>query len=292
MKIILSLVTKQNDYQIAQAAVAEETAHRLDVDLQILFADNDSVNQSQQVLQAIQANDSKPAGVIVFPVSDTGLVQVAKLAVSSGIGWGIIGRNVDYIGSMRSSCSVPVFKVITDHVEIGRIQARQVGALVPEGGLILYVQGPTGASSSSDRLAGFNEIKPSNIEYRSLRAAWTQESAYESMCGFLRLATSVALPLRAVVAQSDSMAMGVRQAIESAERERWLGLPFLGCDGVSQAGMAWVNGKLLKATVIHPLTAGIALEILVSGLKSGKQPSETTVLMPSAYPAIENLRKK
>lgn len=296
MKIILSLVTNHNEYQTSQAALAEETARRLNVDLQVLFADNDPVNQSHQVLQAIQANHSKPDGAIVFPVSDSGLAQAAKLAVSSGIGWAIIGRNVDYIPSLRATSSVPVFKVVTDHVEIGRIQARQIGALVPEGGMILYVQGPSGATSAADRLAGFNETKPSNIEFRALRAAWTQESAYEAMSGFLRLATSASLPVRAIVSQSDAMAMGVRKAIEermnSPERERWLGLPLLGCDGVSQSGIAWVDRRLLKATVIHPLTAGVALEMLVSGLKSGKQPSETTVLMPSAYPAIESLRKK
>lgn len=294
IKIVLSLVTKENDYQMAQAAAAEQTARRLDASLQILFAGNDPVNQSQQVLQAIQAGDSKPNGIVVFPISDTGLVQVGKLAVSSGIGWAVVSRNVDYLSAIRGA-SVPAFKVIADHVEIGRIQGRQVGVVAPEGGVVLYIQGPASAPSAIDRAAGFGQTVPANIEVRALRASWTHKSAHDAICGWLRLATSASLPVRAIVAQNDAMAMGARSAIEEqmtgSERERWLRLPFFGCDGIPEFGQKWVTTQLLKATVIHPLTAGLAVEMLVNALRSGKQPQETTVLSPSSYPPIQSLKK-
>src|SRR5438445_7104821 len=36
-----------------------------------------------------------------------------------------------------------------------------------------------------------------------------------------------------------------------SERERWLALPFTGCDGMPDTGQAWVRSGLLAATVVR-----------------------------------------
>ena len=41
----------------------------------------------------------------------------------------------------------------------------------------------------------------------------------------------------------------------SDDRDRWLRLPFVGCDGVTKTGQSWVRTGLLAATVIIPATA-------------------------------------
>ena len=69
LKFLVSLTTNDNDYQIEQAADAEETARRLGVDIQILYAANDSITQSQQILNVIQSRtDALPDGIIFEPV--------------------------------------------------------------------------------------------------------------------------------------------------------------------------------------------------------------------------------
>ncbi len=295
-RILLSLITSDNDYQQQMAAAAQDAAQRLNADLEILFAENDPVNQSQQVLQAIQSAGSRPDGIVAMPISDTGLVQAAKAAAPLGIGWAIINRKVDYIPAIRATSQIPIFQVLTDHVEIGRIQGRQIKALVPDGGIILYIQGPASASTAGDRAKGFNETRPIKAEVRSLRANWTQNHARDAVSGWLRLSTSRALPVQAVVAQNDAMAMGARKGFEQQmtgmDRDRWLQLPFIGCDGVPQAGQAWVKNGLLRATVVHPITAGLAIEMLVNGLRNGKQPAETTVLSPTSYPELGSLSRR
>jgi ABC-type sugar transport system substrate-binding protein len=71
LKFLVSLTTNDNDYQIEQAADAEAAARRLGVDVQIIYADNDSITQSQQILNVIQSrSDSQPDGIVFEPVGE------------------------------------------------------------------------------------------------------------------------------------------------------------------------------------------------------------------------------
>ncbi len=47
LSVVVALITRDNDYQAEQAAIAVETAARLGVKLQLMYADNDAVNQTQ-----------------------------------------------------------------------------------------------------------------------------------------------------------------------------------------------------------------------------------------------------
>ena len=51
LRILVSLTTNDNDYQIEQAQSAEQMARKLGVELQIVYADNDAITQSTQILK-------------------------------------------------------------------------------------------------------------------------------------------------------------------------------------------------------------------------------------------------
>ena len=75
-RFLVSLTTSDNDYQIEQAQSADQAGRKLGVDVQIVFADNDAINQSTQVLKAIQSPEAARPGAIVFePVGGTALQQ-------------------------------------------------------------------------------------------------------------------------------------------------------------------------------------------------------------------------
>src|SRR6266849_3341878 len=75
---VVALTTDDNAYQMEPAAAADNTARRLDVNIQIVYADNDAILQSQQLLKIIQSTStSHPDGIIFEPVGGTGLLQVA-----------------------------------------------------------------------------------------------------------------------------------------------------------------------------------------------------------------------
>src|SRR5579859_5261142 len=155
LRFIVSLITKDNDYQVEQAASAQAAAQKLGVDLQILYADNDAITQSTQLLKTIQADASeRPQAILFEPVGGTAFPQVAQAAVSAKIAWGALNREADYLPQLRKTAQVPVFTVTSDHQEIGRIQGRQFTALLPKGGTVLYIQGPTETSAARDRTAG------------------------------------------------------------------------------------------------------------------------------------------
>src|SRR5580704_8139155 len=121
--VVIALTTKDNDYQAEQSASAAEAASRLGIKINVIYADNNAVNQSQQLLKIIQDKSERPSAILVEPVG-TPMHQVAKAAVAAGIGWGILNREADYIPELRRSALVPVFAVSPDQQEVGRIQGK------------------------------------------------------------------------------------------------------------------------------------------------------------------------
>ena len=296
-RIVVSLTTNDNDYQIEQAKAAEEAAHRFGADVRIIYADNDAINQSTQLLKEIQAPPQvRPDAIVFEPVGGTALPQVARAAATAGIGWVVLNREAIYIAELRRETKAPVFAVSSDHVEIGRIQGRQFAALLPKGGAILYVQGPSENSAAKDRTAGMMETKPANIQVTALKGQWTEESSLRAVRSWLKLTTSQRAIIDLIAAQDDSMAIGARKAFQElpteSERERWLTLPFIGCDGLPKTGQAWVRSGLLAATVFVPPNTGLAVEMLVQALQQGKQQPERAVTAPSSIPPLQELKPR
>jgi ribose transport system substrate-binding protein len=294
LNLLLSLPTNDNDYQIEQANSAADTARRLNVNLEIIHADNDAITQSQQLLKAIQAAPaSRPDAIIFEPAGGTGLPQVGAAAAAAGIGWVVLNREVDYIAGLRKGGKAPVFAITSDHEEIGRIQGRQFAALLPQGGCVLYIQGPSGSSAAQQRTTGMYETKPANVQVRMLKGKWTETSSYQAVCSWLRLCTSREMSIDLVAGQDDSMALGARKAFQEqtsvTERERWLRVPYTGCDGLPQTGQAWVRSGLLAATVVIPANTGMALDLLVHAITTGVQPPERTFTQPESFPPLEAL---
>jgi len=294
LKFLVSLHTRENDFQIAQALSAEEAASRFGIAAEIVFADNDAVNQSTQILQAIQNRvESRPDAIVVEPLGANALAQVARAACAAGIGWVVVNRSPDYIAELRRTATAPVFAVSSDHGEIGRIQGKQFAALLPKGGSILYIEGPSQSSSAQARTAGMLETKPANIQVAMLKGRWTEESAERAVRSWLQLATSQRAWIDLVGAQDDSMAMGARKAFQRVtneqERARWLSLPFTGCDGLPATGQTWVREGRLAATIHVPPLTGKAIETMVEAIQNGARPPEHAVTASFSVPSVEML---
>src|SRR5215475_6264469 len=294
LRIVVSLTTNDNDYQIEQAQSAEQAASRLGVTVEIIYADNDAINQSTQILKVVQAApEQRPDAVVFEPVGGTALPQVARAAATAGIGWAVLNRDASYVDELRRLTNAPMFGVTSDHVEIGRLQGRQLAALLPRGGSVLYVQGPSENSAAKERTAGMQESKPANIQIVMLKAQWTEESSLRAVRSWLKLTTSQKSVIDLVGAQDDSMAMGARKAFQEltteADRDRWLKVPFTGCDGLPNTGQAWVRSGVLAATVFVPPNTGQAIEMLVQALQQKKQVPERVSIPPRSIPSLDAL---
>lgn len=297
IKFLVSLTTNSNDYQIEQAKSAEEAAQRLDVDLRIIYADNDAINQSTQILKEIQApEDARPGAIVFEPVGGTALPQVARAAARVGIGWAVLNRDADYIAELRGVTSAPILSVSSDHLEIGRIQGRQFAALLPDGGSILYIQGPSENFAAKDRTTGMLETKPANVQVIYLKGQWTEESAVRALRSWLKLSTSQKLNVGVMAAQNDAMAIGARKAFQEisnpAERDRWLMLPYTGCDGLPKTGQSWLRSGLLAATIFVPPNTDQAMSLIVDAIRNRKSPPQHALTVPKSIPSLDELVRR
>ena len=236
LKILVSLITDDNDYQLEQAASAQATALKLGANVQIIYSGNDAVQQTQQILTFIQDPSKRPDAILAEPVG-TGMAQIARAAVGAGIAWGIINTDVDYITQLRQHALVPVFCMLSDHEAIGKIQGQQIGAFLGEQGCVLYLEGPSVRDVAKVRTKGMLSTKPLRVDVKTLKGDWTQNSGYQAIKSWLSLSTSRQLHVSMIAAQNDDMAIGARRAFEElgnlAERDAWLRLPITGCDGVA-----------------------------------------------------------
>jgi ABC-type sugar transport system substrate-binding protein len=295
LRIVVSL-PNDNAYQHEQGVVAKSTGERLGLEVQVIRADDDSITQSQQLLKIIQSPaEARPDALIVEPVTATGLRRVAEVAVGQGIAWVISNSDVDYVQQLRKSPRVPVFTVTQGQHEIGRLQGKQLAALLPHGGAVLCVEGPSMSSVAVQRHEGMDIAKPRNVQTTTLRSKWSEDSAFQSTGAWLRLATSRAEKFGLVAGQTHELAVGARKALLSTDnpeqQKKWLETLFLGI-GIASQVKPLVDGRILTAAVVTSVTMEVALKTLVRAFETQVQPPERSVVEASSFPDLDKLAAK
>lgn len=294
LKFIMS-VPGETVYLRAQTAAAQAVADRLGVDLQIVSAQMDPVGQGQQLLNLVQSNGSRPNGVIVEPVSAAGLPRVAEAAVNAGVAWVLSNAHADYIGALRRKSKAPVFQISQDHMEVGRIQGRQIGAILPRGGAVLYLRGPQMSWWATKRFEGMDSTKPANVEVRNIKVlASTTDGACNAVSTWLNLTKQRPEGTQLIVSQNIDFITGARKAFDgiahAAERAKWVSMPCTGV-GVADRSRPLVDQGELRAAVVTSLTMDKAVEMLARAM-NGLQPPEHTFVEAYSYPSIESLAQK
>lgn len=298
-RLIASFLTRSNDFQLLQAQDAQEAAKREGLPIEVLFADNNPVEQIQQLFRYIHAPvEERPAAILVETVSGDGMERVARNALQAGIGWVLLNRRVPYLEELSARFpTLPVCSIGTDQEEIGHIQGRQFKTLLPAGGAVLYIQGPPDTSAAQERLRGMQEtIAGARIHVTVIDGRWTAESAERALQAWWRLKTSAAVRLDLVGAQNDAMAMGAREALlahpDVERRKEWSSIPFTGCDGLPEGGRRFVDTGALAATIIAPSNGGPAVELVARMLKGGERPPLVNLLAPLPYPDEGTLARR
>ena len=271
---------------------ARRAAQNAGFEVESHFAHGSVITQIKQVYRCVQGEAAaRTCAIIAMPVIDNSLNRVAVDAVRAGLGWICLHREMDGLENLRREFpAVPISAVGPDQREIGRIQGRQFRALLPRGGIVLYVQGNASTSSARSRLAGMTDaIAGANIDARDvLDGNWREEDAERTVGGWLRMVMSGKSHLDLIGCQNDEMAAGARKALDSVAG--YLGKPELervmvtGCNGLVDFGQRLVKEGKLAATVVVPSSGAAAVE-LIAGAYQGR-PVPPSVTLPSAsYPA-------
>jgi ribose transport system substrate-binding protein len=281
-------------YLRAQTSAAQATADRLGVALEIVSAQMDAVGQGQQLVSMVQSRTSRPDGIILEPVTAAGLPRAAEAAVAAGIGWVVSNARVDYIGTLRRIAKAPVFQISQDHMEVGKIQGKQMGAILPAGGSVLYLRGPSMSWWATKRTEGMETMKPKNVEVRSLKVLEsTTEGAFKTVSGWMSLTRQRPEGTQLIVSQNADFIAGARKAFETAglDRAKWMAVPCAGV-GVIERSKPLVDQGSLCAAVVTSLTMDRAVELLARAMTNGSQPPEHTFVDAYSYPSLEDLAKK
>jgi|HubBroStandDraft_4_1064222.scaffolds.fasta_scaffold137819_2 ABC-type sugar transport system substrate-binding protein len=295
LRVVVSL-PNDNAYQHAQGLAAKTTAQSLGIQVDLLHAQDDSITQSQQLLEIIQGSGAaRPDAFVVEPVTAAGLPRVAEAAVQVGIAWVISNSEVDYVNRLRANPQVPVFTVTQGQSEIGRLQGRQLSALLPRGGSVLMIEGPGMSSVASQRRAGVDGVKPRGTQITSIRSKWSEDSACQSVSAWLRLATSRAEKFDLIAGQTHELALGARKALQMVEdaeqKNRWMVLPFIGI-GIATQVKPLVDRGVLAAAVITSVTMELALRMVVRAIETRIQPPERSVVEALSLPELQKLVPK
>jgi ABC-type sugar transport system substrate-binding protein len=284
------------DYQELLWDDCQQVAHRHGFPVRAFWAENDSQKQVKQIQGCLREPEYlRPTLLICCPVREIALISTARAAASLGIGWVLLLRWNDYINDLRQEFpSVPIFSVMADQREVGRIQGRQFRTLLPRGGTLVYIRGPLGTSSAMSRFAGVQEVlKDSSIEIVTLNGDWTAEGGARVMRDWTRALAEGEVPRFIVGAQNDAMAMGARKALEEVTKERpsfsASAIRVCGCDGSPRFGQRLVTEGKLTSTVIMPPGAGRAVSDVASMLEGGSRPPAQVLLVPTSFPPLPQL---
>jgi ribose transport system substrate-binding protein len=219
-------------------------------------------------------------------------------AARANVAWVMLSRWNDAIHEFRRQYSkVPIFAVLPDHVEIGRIQGQQLRLVLAPGDELIYIQGPRATYSTRRRLMGIEKELGNVHDFRwaHYNADWSVAGGESAMASWLSTFTTRKSPEFVIAAQNDNMAMGARQAVQEwANRGGQLParhLRVLGCDGVPRYGQRLVTTGDLLATVIIPPLSTRALQEVVACFRTGKQPPAEIDVAVQSYPALQELSR-
>jgi diguanylate cyclase (GGDEF)-like protein len=268
-----------------------KAAARYGFPVRVFGADNDSQKQVAQIHECLREPPARrPTVVMVSPVREVNLRAVAYEAARLGVGWVVLTRWWDYVNNLHAEFpDPPIFAAVTDQKEIGRIQGAQLKALLPDGGELVYIQGPLGTSSAARRFAGVQEVlQDSATEVFTLHSDWTVEGGTRALLDWARVFQRSELPKFIVGAQNDLMAMGARSAVAELAKERpnfsSEVVSFCGCDGSPAYGQRLVTEGKLASTVVVPVGAGRAIAEIASMMLGGPRPRATIWLKPLPFP--------
>jgi ABC-type sugar transport system substrate-binding protein len=301
-KRIRLFLGKADDTQLSWASHARQEAQRNGLALTEEWSAG-AAEQTHQISECIWKNLAD--ALIILPGSRIRPGPLLNQALSRGKSIVVINRTHDDFNP-KAKWSLPCLRqtypklllasVSPDETAIGRVQGRQILALLPKGGRVLYVQGDSFSPTALRRTEGFEEILQSDPRYVCGKASgdWTAEGGLQAVSNWIRprhAASDFRIDL--VCSQSDVMLPGIRSALAGLAKELnqpgLLRILLTGCDGLDEVKGDIAAGRT-AATVEQPPRTVQAVQLCADFFRSGAIPLNPDVcLKPSSYPSLEML---
>jgi ABC-type sugar transport system substrate-binding protein len=304
-RIGLFLRGLDNDYQYLLHEECLAAVKECGFSMRDFVGHNDAALQKRQIEDCLREPEASRVSIIlVNPIDEAALRDVAFEAAKAGIGWVSLNRSADYLDELRLDYPDHLFFCVSpEQRQIGRIQGRLLQAFLPDGGDVLYVEGPRGTSSSRQRREGTeHEIGGTKIRLYAEDADWTVEGGARAARRWLERFGHGLRAMPVVCAQNDGMAIGARSVLVEAAGSLYPGLReeerppivVIGCDGTPSYGQRLLAENLLSATVVVPSTTRKAVLEFASYRDRGALASPASITIsvePLPLRIIEKARR-
>jgi ABC-type sugar transport system substrate-binding protein len=255
-----------NHFQLLQEETARSEGKRLGIEVEVAFAPG--FDQLRVLKRRLGDAQQPPLDAVVTEPANTSTMDLVLREVQGKAGLVILsawGPSVEAAAAAWGK-DLPLGTVSTDHTKVGEIQGRQVRALLPPEGRVLYVAGPLRSSAAQQRLDGLKS-QLAGVHLEEISAGqWTESDGIVAFNDWYRVARARDPVVQAVAAGNDELALGARRACEALpsadHRQALLKARFLGVDACPTFGQKLVSEQQLAASVFTPANTGLALSHL------------------------------
>jgi simple sugar transport system substrate-binding protein len=272
----------ESDWRTANTASFKETAETLGVNL--IFSDAQQKQENQ--ISAMRACIQQEVDVIALPpVVEDGWDAVLTEAKDAGIPVIIVDRSVSADKSLYES------HIGSDMVLEGEKAAKEMNALLPDGGKIIELSGTTGSGAAIGRAEGFRNALNDNIEIMDSQTGnFTTAEGKPVMEAFLKKYEG---EIDGAFIHNDNMAIGAVEAIKAAGLKPG-DIKIVSVDG-TRGGFqlmidGWVQADVECNPLLGPQVMDMALVLANGGTIEPKEqltnetvyyPDEAEELLPS-----------
>jgi ribose transport system substrate-binding protein len=256
-----SLISKDNMWWANVGKFLQQAADQKGIKLIILWAQGDPAKQLKDTEDLIQ---KKVDGIILGPVHSEGSVVAIEAAYKAGI---------PLINFARASGTDKfAASFVANEKMFGAKQAEFIASKLPNGGDIVYLYGPVGASYPAIQMEGFEGVLKN---YPKLKLVHVYKSKVDTMAEGLRNAEDALVRFKkidAIAGSNDDLTLGAIRAAESAGRAKEI--LFIGNSGIPMGMQAIHEGKMaytsLKSQAVLITQALDALIQVIQGEKVNK----------------------
>ena len=250
----LSISTLNNPFFVDLRDGAQAAAKKMNVNLVVLDAQNDSAREASQIEDLIQKNvaviaiNPTDSDAIVPTIKKINAVRIPVITVDRGANGGVVAAHI-----------------ASDNVAGGKMAAQYVAKRLKGKGSVVMLEGIAGTSAARDRGKGFRDGLKA---YPGIKLVAVQTADFDRAKGLsvMENILQAQKKIGAVFAQNDEMALGAIQAIAAAKRENEMFV--VGFDAIGDALAAIKAGTMAATIAQQPKEMGrLAVENAVKIIK-------------------------
>ncbi|WP_017811758.1 MULTISPECIES: ribose ABC transporter substrate-binding protein RbsB [Paenibacillus] len=238
IKIGLSISTLNNPFFVSLKDGVVNEAKKLNIDVIVVDAQNDSAKQSNDVDDLIQQ------GVDALLINPTDSAAISAAVQSAN------GLDIPVVTLDRSADKGDVKALVaSDNAKGGKMAAEYIVKQLGKDAKVIELQGVPGASATRERGKGFHDVADKELDVVASQAAdFDRTKGLTVMENLLQGNPDV----QAVFAHNDEMALGAIEAIQSSGKD----IPVIGFDGNEDALNSIKEGKLTATVAQQPELIG------------------------------------